>query len=436
MQNMQKLQSIAQFILDEAVRLGADTAQCSVMETRTLEFNVDGGAFSLLRTLFDRYVSVTVLRAHRQGSVTVNRFDEDAVRAAVADCLAAADGAEPDEAREYAPGPVERDFTLGTPEPDREALFARTREFMGDAAARHPKLLMEQLITYHHRTQKVYMNTNGVTYRTLSGSYELGMTYSAHDGEESTAMYGGSLTTRTLDRPFIDCALIDREMGEVEAQLGATPLTGKFTGTAVFAPQCLAGDVFAQALSNFASDTALLEGTSPWRDSLGKPVADERVTLALAPNDDRLVSFQRYTGEGYPAEDCHILKNGVLESFWLTQYGANRTGFTRAGNTSLSMIVEPGDAPLADIIAGIERGVYLMRFSGGQPAASGEFSGVAKNGFLIENGRLTRPLTETMISGNLADMLKNVRAVSRETLSDGDVVMPYMAFDGVTVSGK
>ncbi len=77
-----------------------------------------------------------------------------------------------------------------------------------------------------------------------------------------------------------------------------------------------------------------------------------------------------------------------------------------------------------------------MRFSGGRPGANGEFSGVAKNGFLIENGRLTKPLTETMISGNLADMLQNLRAVSREVMEDGAMSVPYMAFDGVTVSGK
>ncbi len=41
-----------------------------------------------------------------------------------------------------------------------------------------------------------------------------------------------------------------------------------------------------------------------------------------------------------------------------------------------------------------------------------------------------------MISGNLADMLKNVVAISRETVADGYSVLPYGAFGGITVSGK
>lgn len=41
-----------------------------------------------------------------------------------------------------------------------------------------------------------------------------------------------------------------------------------------------------------------------------------------------------------------------------------------------------------------------------------------------------------MISGNLAQMLNDLIAVSRETVSDGDGIAPYMAFGGITVSGK
>ena len=433
---MEKLENIAQFLLDAAKAAGADSAQCTVQEAETREFNVDGGDFSLMRTLFDRYITLSVLKDHRLGSVTVNRFDRDALRAAAEDCVAAAEGAEPDQAREFAPGPEASDYTLGAPEPDTEALFSRVSELMADTAARHPKILMEQLIAEHIRTRTVYRNSNGVTRRKLAGQYGVSLTYSAHEGDDSTSFYGGSVVLETLDRPILDCSLLDREMGEVEAQLGAEPVGGKFTGTALFAPDCLASDVLGQAIENFASDAALLDGTSLWKDSLGQRVADERISVSLAPYDPRVVCGQRWTGEGYAAEDFDLISGGILKSFRLSRYAANKTGHERAKNTSSALIVPPGDTPLADIIAGIDRGVYLMRFSGGQPGANGEFSGVAKNGFLIENGKLTTPLTETMISGNLAEMLQNLRAVSREVMEDGAMSVPYMAFDGVTISGK
>ena len=123
-------------------------------------------------------------------------------------------------------------------------------------------------------------------------------------------------------------------------------------------------------------------------------------------------------------------------SFALSQYGANKTGGKRAGNGGSNMRVEAGKQSLEEIISGIDKGVLVMRFSGGDPAASGEFSGVAKNSFLIENGKIACALSETMISGCIPEMLKQIRAISSETLKDGNVSLPYIAFDGLTISGK
>ena len=61
---------------------------------------------------------------------------------------------------------------------------------------------------------------------------------------------------------------------------------------------------------------------------------------------------------------------------------------------------------------------------------------MAKNAFLIENGRISRAVNETMISGNLGAIFTNIRAISRETVEDGATVLPYMAVDGIVVSGK
>ena len=100
------------------------------------------------------------------------------------------------------------------------------------------------------------------------------------------------------------------------------------------------------------------------------------------------------------------------------------------------MVIASGDKTLDEIIAGIEKGILVGRFSGGDPAQNGDFSGVAKNSFLIENGKITGAVSETMISGNLAEMLNNLVAISKERVADGYSVLPYAAFDGITVSGK
>lgn len=98
--------------------------------------------------------------------------------------------------------------------------------------------------------------------------------------------------------------------------------------------------------------------------------------------------------------------------------------------------MDGGDRSVNDIIGSIDRGIIVGGFSGGQPGINGDFSGVAKNSFLIENGRITRPVTEVMINGNIADMFMNIEGISEETVCDGYDVLPYMAFNGIIVSGK
>lgn len=433
---MERLIRIAEMILTEAKAQGAEYAHCLVSESEKKEFNVVCGSFSLMRTLFDRSVSVTVLKDQRKGSVHVNRFDEEAVRNAVAECIAASESAEPDPAWQFADEPVSEEFTDGSPECDTEGLFSRTKELLSDIHERHPKIIIEQMITEHDAARSVFMNSNGVCCRTTAGAYGFVIEYSAHEGDKSSSFYYNGVTLKDLSKPVIECSLIDWELGEIEKQLDSSPLDGKFVGTVLMAPNALSEVVLGTVFGNFVSDSSLIEGTSIWKDRLEEKVADERLTVSLRARDEDVVCGQHITGEGYPAENYDLIRDGKLVNFALSQYGANRTGGRRAPCSAGNIFVSPGDRTLDEIIREIDRGILVMRFSGGEPAPSGEFSGVAKNSFLIEDGKISSALTETMISGCVPDMLNSIRAISSDLMKDGSSSLPFIAFDGVTISGK
>lgn len=432
---MHDLKLIADKALAALKDNGADKAQCAVRFTETHEFNVDGGKFSLFRTLFDNSLSLTAVKDDKKGSVGINRLDDDSIAAAAVNCLAIADSGAADPAWVFAEKSENGSFTAGAPEADLDLLFDRTEELMRQIGEQFPLILMEQMIVTHKKRHSVFKNSLGVEYETLSGNYEISLMFSAHEGEKSSSFFGSGVITDRLDVPFMELGTIREDLENVSKQLDTQPLEGKFTGVAVFPPSSL-GTFIGSALGNFASDGTLLDGTSPWKDSLGKVVADPAITISAAPLDERIVCGERFTGEGFRSENYDIIRDGVLESFMLSGYVANKTGLPRAKNSSYAIVMKPGETPYADIIAGIERGILVGRFSGGEPGTSGDFSGVAKNSFLIENGKITCALSETMISGNLGDLLKNVAAISSEVVCDGATVLPYAAFGGVTVSGK
>lgn len=432
---MEQLKKTAQYALAALSTEGAEKAKCDVGYSVTHEFNVDGGEFSLFRTLFDKHLILTAISEGKKGTVRQNRYDDETVRELAKSCLETAKSAVPDEAWDVAPLIENRDFIYGAISSDHEKLFSRCKELMADIKERYPKIIVEQMIVTHKEVKSVHANHNGVVFGEHCGYYEVDLMFSGHEGEKSSSFFGSSFTTYDLDRPFIDCASVAKDLADVEKQIHTEAAEGKFEGVMLLPPSGLSAFLY-YLLSNFAADGALLQGTSPWKDSLGQKVADESITLSASPLDDRIVCGERVTEDGFLAENYDIIQNGVLEQFMLSLYVANKTGNKRAPNGSFSLVMAPGGKSLDEIVASIDRGIVVGRFSGGNPSSNGDFSGVAKNSFLIENGKVTKALAETMISGNLADMLKHVVGISREQLGEGSMVLPYAAFGGITVTGK
>jgi len=432
---MDKLYTLTETIIEKLRAKGADMSYCTASSGETREFNVDGGEFSLFRTLFDNSLTITAFVGGRKGTVGLNSFDDDKVDEAIDNCIASALSAEADPAWALAPDCGEKYFRKGAVEPDLNKLFDRSAELVETIKRDYPLIVIEQMIVTHECAHSVYRNTSGAVYTKDAGYYNFDLMFSAHEGEEGSSFFSSGVICDNLDKPAIELGSIKRDLADVQKQIHTVATEGKFTGTMVLSPGCLC-DFMGSIIDKFASDTTILEGTSIWKDAIGTKVADEGITVSFAPGAEGVVCGQSYTTEGFIAEDFDFIKDGVLKSFLTSLYIANKTGVERAKNSGGNMVIAAGDKSLDEIIKGIDRGILVGRFSGGDPAQNGDFSGVAKNSFLIENGKITDAASETMISGNLAAMLKSLAGISKERVADGYSLLPWAAFDGITVSGK
>lgn len=432
---MSALHDIAQKGLQALMNAGADSASCRVSRSELREFTVDAGKFSLLRTTLDNSLAMTAIKDHKRGVISTNDLSDEALGATALDCLAAAEASQADTAWALSDVPQDKAFTDGTPQPDLDKLLLRSRELLDTIHREYPKVMVEQMITSHQKGEVDYVNSHGVHYEETEGYYGLSLMFSGHEGDKAGSFNGGGVMARDLETPFIEQGGLRQSLKDAENQIHTQPTEGKFEGTMILTPPCVE-DFLGMLLGNYVADGVLLDGTSQWKDKLGQSVADPRLTISVAPSHEAIVCGEKYTGEGFLSEDYDVIRNGVLEQFMLSYYVANKTGLKRAPNASGSLIVAPGDTALADLVKGVKKGVMVSRFSGGAPGTNGEFSGVAKNAFLIEDGRIAGAITETMISGNLAGMLNNLRGISRERVASGYNLLPWIAVDGITISGK
>ena len=429
------LREVLSKCVDGLVKAGATRYICSASKAVSNEFNVDGGEFSLFRTQFSDSLSLTVFVGDKKGTVNLNSFEESSLNEAVKTAIASANAAEPDPDWQVAPKEDPAVFIGGAVDGDNDRLFERFREFIDTVKADYPLILMEQAITSHSGWCSVYVNSSGTEFATIGGNYDFEIMFSGHEGDNASSFVVEGLSENNLDTPFIKKGRIAAVLDETQRQIYTKTFDGKFTGT-LLAPPALLADLLFSAIGNFTSDSSIINKTSIWLDKIGKQVADPRLTVSFNPSDERIVHNEAYSFEGFRSKDYDLIKAGVLTGFTISAYTANKTGYDRAPNSSGAIIIAPGDKPLDEMISSIKRGIFVGRFSGGEPSINGDFSGVAKNSFLIEDGKITSALSETMISGNLADLLFNIIDISKETVENGGAVLPYVSFGNITISGK
>ena len=431
---MDNLKQKALFALEILRSLGADEAQVSTSDGMLEEFNMDAGEFTLIRSAYSQSIGMKVIKDRKKGTAAVNSLEEDEIRALAAECMAAAESGAPDDAFTVADKEENRDFVSGALKPQKEVFFDSLLRYAADIGREFPEIMLEQMSGAYSFGRHVVANTKGVLLSETDGEYGVNLTYSAQTEEKTASFNYFGFSTLDPAADFMELGMSRTMFSRAVAELDASPFEGKFTGTAVFAPGSI-DEAVGVITGPFAGGIAVMEGTSPWKDSLGKQVASDCFTLREIPYDDRIVNGERITGDGYCSANYDIIKNGVLEAFCMGDYTARKTGHKRAPAGGGNIEIVAGDKPLEQCLKNVKKGVLVCRFSGGSPAANGDFSGVAKNSFLIEDGKITRALSETMISGNFADMLRKVEWISAETLNDGSCILPYVAFGGVTVSG-
>ncbi len=181
------------------------------------------------------------------------------------------------------------------------------------------------------------------------------------------------------------------------------------------------------------------KGTSAFAGRMGEKVASDLCTVVddgSLPNRRGSLSID---DEGVPGECTTLVENGVLKSYMQDKLNARLMGMRSTGNgrresfahlpmprmTNTYML--PGQSDPDEIIASVERGLYAVNFGGGQvDITNGKFVFSASEAYLIENGKVTRPVKGATLIGSGPEVLTQVSMVGNDLKLD----------EGVGVCGK
>ncbi len=204
------------------------------------------------------------------------------------------------------------------------------------------------------------------------------------------------------------------------------------------------------------------KGTSAFSGRVGERVASDLCTVV----DDGTLPGRRGSlsvdDEGTPTEKTVLIENGILKGYMQDKLNARLMGVKATGNgrresyahapmprmTNTYML--PGEQCPEEIIKSVSKGLYAKNFGGGQvDITSGKFVFSASEAYLIENGRITRPVKGATLIGNGPDVLTRVSMVGNDLELDSGVGtcgkdgqsvpvgvgQPTLKIDGLTVGG-
>jgi TldD protein len=204
------------------------------------------------------------------------------------------------------------------------------------------------------------------------------------------------------------------------------------------------------------------KGTSAFSNRIGERVASEHITVV----DDGTLSRRRGSlnidDEGTPTQCTTLIENGRLTAYMHDTHNARLMGARSTGNgrresfahmtlpRMTNTYMRPGPHDPAEIIASVDKGIYAANFGGGQvDITSGKFVFSASETYLIENGRITRPIKGATLIGNGPDVLTRVSMVGNDLKFDEGVGtcgkegqsvpvgvgQPTLRIDAMTVGG-
>jgi len=194
---------------------------------------------------------------------------------------------------------------------------------------------------------------------------------------------------------------------------------------AIFTPRGVANALIPSLMMAFNGKT-VLEGASPIGNRLGQPVFDPKLWLW----DDPTIAYRPHSrpcdDEGIPSQRTPLIEQGTVANFLYDLQTAALAGTKSTGNGSrgggvpvpspTALIIATGETTLDEMVSDIKEGLVIEQLMGAEQGniLGGDFSGNVLLGYKVESGKIVGRVKNTMVSGNVYQVLKEVTAIGSE----------------------
>ncbi len=447
-----ELEGVAADLVQRALDAGATSAEAYVRQGSEASIQIRDGEVEELHEGQPKSVGLRVWRDDRVASTYATDLREPARQMLVMDALELAGLTDPVPESALADAPLlareypDLDlFDSAVKERTADEKLALVHEMESAALGADPRIARSAGAQYGDSVMhRALVTSHGFCGGYASSSAHLAIEVVADD--EGGKKRNGSWYTfgRHLDQLESAASVGVEAAARTVRQIGAGPVPTKRMPV-VFDPRTAAALI--GLLFSVVRGGAVERRASYLADKLGERIGSDLLHVHDNPLIARGPGSRPFDGEGLPAAETVFVRDGHLQTFALNAYNARKLGLTPTGHASRpasgspgeaqsNLILRPGDVSPESLIADIERGFYCESMMGfGFNATTGDFSRGA-SGRLIENGRLTRPVSEVTVSANFVDLFGALDALANDLDTRRSVQCPTMRIAEMTLAGS
>ena len=215
-------------------------------------------------------------------------------------------------------------------------------------------------------------------------------------------------------------------------------------------------EAFVSLLNTFLgsfSSYSMQKGMSLLEGKEGEKIASDIFTLREEPMYEKALLKFPFDSEGVLTKSKALIDNGVFVKALYNLKTANKAGTESTGNgfkgvfsgpigiSATNLVVTPGEKDFDSLCEEVGDGIYLTELNGlhaGVNKISGDFS-LFCEGYLIEGGKIVRPVEQITVADNFFDVIKKIIAVGSDTISvpegKGEYFCPSVVVSKMNISG-
>jgi len=320
----------------------------------------------------------------------------------------------------------------------------QTIRMIETADAMDPRLVVGGGTFAVNRQERCIVTSKGIDLAEKTSLFTYYALATAKDGDKVSNMafrFDACHFVKDIDVVPIATRACQDALGSLGAERGES-----FVGPIILSPSAVQ-DVLVNLFAFQLNAKNAVRGSSRWGNQLGDAVAHASL---IVTDNGRLpggVATQSFDREGMPHREITLIESGVAAALMHNGYTSAAMGVANTAHASGSarstpgisptnLSIKPGNVSKDEWIGDIKQGLLVNRFSGSSNPISGDFSGVAKAATLIKDGKLVRPVTGTLIAGNVFEVLKTLSGISSETERTFTATLPYLRLEGISVTAE